>query len=124
MIDEYIEKNDLYCLDKPKHLKGQPTLYSMFSSYTFYFLIIGFSIVFFIFLYHFFTKNEFEQKNILETKTYKKTLDKIKENLKISFRIIEEQIHLIQSKINAFIFDNHIVNDTLVVRKYKPIYLL
>lgn len=119
MIDEYIQSNGSFdCLNKPKPLIGHAN-----RSYLSYIIVAIFAVCGGI-LYMTFYFTSKEEKSPIETRTYKKTLDKMKQKLQDFIISIDEFIHSVKHRINVFLFDRHIVNDTLIIRKYKPVSLL
>lgn len=122
MIDEYIQSNGSFdCLNKPKPLFGDAN-----RSYLSYIIVAVAVIVATCggILYMAFYSTSKEEKSPIETRTYKKTLDKMKQKLQDFIISIDEFIHSIKHRINVFLFDRHIANDTLIIRKYKPVSLL
>ena len=119
MIDEYIQSNGSFdCLNKPKPLFGDAN-----RSYLSYIIVVIVAACSGI-LYMAFYSTSKEEKSPIETRTYKKTLDKMKQKLQDFIISIDEFIHSIKHRINVFLFDSHIANDTLIIRKYKPASLL
>lgn len=119
MIDEYIQSNGSFdCLNKPKPLIGNAN-----RSYLSYIIVAVVAVCGGI-LYMTFYFTSKEEKSPIETRTYKKTLDKMKQKLQDFIISIDEFIHSVKHRINVFLFDRHIVNDTLIIRKYKPVSLL
>lgn len=121
MIDEYIQSNGSFdCLNKPKPLFGDAN-----RSYLSYIIVVIVIVaVCGGVLYMAFYSTSKEEKSPIETRTYKKTLDKMKQKLQDFIISIDEFIHSIKHRINVFLFDSHIANDTLIIRKYKPVSLL
>ena len=122
MIDEYIQSNGSFdCLNKQKPLFGDA-----YRSYLSYIIVAIVAVVAvcggILYMAFYFTSKE--EKSPIETRTYKKTLDKMKQKLQDFIISIDEFIHSIKHRINVFLFDRHIANDTLIIRKYKPVSLL
>lgn len=104
MIDN---KEPLQCLNNPRPL---------IQTYDYLFFILTSIFIFLIFV-----SLTIPKSTVLNFKN-QNTLDKMKENIIYFIKHIHQDIHYVKKKIYGYLFDNQIINDTLIIRKYKPVY--
>lgn len=104
MIDD---KEPLQCLKNPRPL---------IQTYDYLFFILTSIFIFLIFV-----SLTIPKSTVLNFKN-QNTLDKMKENIIYFIKHIYQEFHYVKQKIYGYLFDNQIKNDTLIIRKYKPVY--